>query len=403
MTEDFLPAGRPHHVAPTLETTRVVLVAKSDKGISGSEMGLSVTSMMTAKTLRAHGVDCRVWCLTNSEELKVKLKTEEWKSDRPITHVIINTPGFIGPLCYEQMAIAWPEIAFVMLNHTGLAYLSIDHDAWRNIRWLLDLQATFDNVFVAGNNPRFQKAIEAQFGRHVPHLPNLYDLSTFKPMKELATCFAPLKIGSFAEGRPWKNQLVAAQAALEIARRVGANGLELYVNADRWVQTNGLSETRRQLLEDLPGVKLVSVPWQPWHTFMRTLETMHLLLYPSFDESFGMVPADGIAAGVPSVTTGALEWTPRYWQSLEPFDPGSIASVGLSLLRAPLTAVQSGRRALTEYVLRGVEFWLQFLTGGARWRLENTRLPQLSAASTSPSGISEMTNALLTQAGGGER
>jgi hypothetical protein len=82
---------RPHHVAPTLETVRVVLVVKSDRQISGSEMGLSVTSMMTCKALRAHGVECHIWSLANSEELKVKLKAEEWRSDRRITHVIINT------------------------------------------------------------------------------------------------------------------------------------------------------------------------------------------------------------------------------------------------------------------------------------------------------------------------
>lgn len=360
-------ARRPHHVAPQLASARVVLVAKSD-GLTGSEMGLAVTSLMTAKTLRAHGVDCHVWCLPDTEALQLKLKAEEWRSDRRITHVVINTPGFIGPMCYEKMAIAWPETAFVMLNHTGLAYMSIDHDAWRNVRWLLDLQTTFDNVYVAGNNPRFGASVEAGFGRRTALLPNLYDLHAFKPLSDRSRHHAPLKIGSFAEGRPWKNQLVAAQAALEISRSVGANGLELYVNADRWPQTSGLSETRRQLLEDLPGVRLVDVPWQPWHMFMRTVEQMHLLLYPSFDESFGMVPADGIAAGVPCVTTAALEWTPRQWHAAEPFDPSSVAAVGQLLLQAPVAQVQAGRRALTEYVDRGVELWLDFVTGGHRRR-----------------------------------
>lgn len=344
--------------------TRVVIVAKSDKGqLTGSEMGLSVTSLMTAKTLRARGIDCHVWCLPSAEDLKLKLKTEEWKDERPITHVIINTPGFIGPMCYEQMAITWPRITFVMLNHSGLAYLSIDHDAWRNIRWLLDLQATFDNVFVAGNNPRFQRALVQTFGRETPLLPNLYDVTNFKPLHEKGPYYSPLKIGSFAEGRPWKNQLIAAMAALEIMRAVGANGLELYVNADRWPTTHGLSETRRQLLEDLPGVRLIPVHWQPWHTFMRVVEDMQLLLYPSFDESFGMVPADGIAAGVPCVTTAALEWTPESWWAPEPFDPGSVAAVGLGLLQDPKAAVLAGREALAAYVERGVALWEGFLTG----------------------------------------
>ena len=356
---------RPHHVSPRLASARVVLVARSD-GLTGSEMGLAVTSLMTAKTLRSHGLDCHVWCLPDTDALQAKLRAEAWRSERPITHVIINTPGFIGPMCYEKMAIAWPETSFVMLNHTGLAYLSIDHDAWRNIRWLLDLQTTFDNVHVACNSPRFRHSIDSMFGRRVALLPNLYDLQAFKPLSDRPRHHAPLKVGSFAEGRPWKNQLVAAQSALEISRAMGANGLELHVNQDRWPQTNGLSEARRQLLEGLPGVRLVEVPWQPWHVFMRTVETMHLLLYPSFDESFGMVPADGIAAGVPCVTSPALEWTPRHWQASEPYDPGSVTAVGLSLLHSPLAQVQAGRRALTEYVEHGVSRWLNFVTRDRR-------------------------------------
>jgi hypothetical protein len=355
-------ARRPHIVAPNLSSVRVVLVAQQGKPCFGSGMGLSVTSVMTAKMLRGAGVHCNVWNVPDAETLKLKLKADEWRTDRPITHVIINTPCFVGPLCYCEMAQAWPDITFVMLNHTGLAYLSIDHDGWRNIRWLLDLQSAFDNVVVAGNSPRFPASVEAQFGNPSVWLPNLYDTTLFKPVRHSNSSYAPLRIGSFAEGRPWKNQLVAAQAALAMAREVGASGLELYVNQDRWQDTKAMSQSRSQLFENLPNAKLVPVHWQSWSSFLKTVEAMDVMLYASYDESFGMVPADGIAVGVPSVTAAALEWTPRSWQAAEPFDPASIASVGLSLLHGRIGAIHAGRKALVSYVEAGVRRWLEYLT-----------------------------------------
>jgi glycosyltransferase involved in cell wall biosynthesis len=353
---------RPHSVAPTLANINLILVVQAQTVPAyGSGMGLSITSLMTSMVLRRAGVECHVWTLASAEQLKQKLSAYEYAKDRPITHVVINTPGFIGPLDYGILATSWPDINFVMLNHTGLAYLSIDHDGWRNIEWDLSLQISSDNVFVAGNNPRFAASILAQDGVPALWLPNLYDTTTFRPLRAPRTAYSPLRIGSFAEGRPWKNQLVAAQAALAIARDLDAD-LELYVNQDRWVETRALSEARRQLFENrLPQAKLIEVPWQSWSLFLRTVESMDLLLYASFDEAFGMIPADGLAVGVPSVTSGALEWTPHTWQAPNVWDPASLTIIGLALLHGRLSAVQSGREALANYVKLGIERWKDFL------------------------------------------
>jgi hypothetical protein len=353
---------RPHAMAPTLGSVSVILVVQSKPSpVTGSGMGLSITSLMTARTLRRAGVDCHVWNLPDAEAIKLRLQSYAWATQRPITHVVINTPGFVGPLDFAALGVEWPDINFVMLNHTGLAYLSIDNDGWRNIEWDLSLQISTDNIFVAGNNPRFAASILAQDGISALWLPNLYDVTTFRPLRMPRTAYSPLRIGSFAEGRPWKNQLVAAQAALAIARDLDAD-LELYVNEDRWPQTHSLSEARSQLFENRPTAKLIEVPWQGWALFLRTVEAMDLLLYASFDEAFGMVPGDGIAVGVPSVTSGALEWSPHTWQAPNVWDPASLSTIGLSLLHNRISAVQAGRDALVSYVKMGTQRWIEFLT-----------------------------------------
>jgi hypothetical protein len=297
----------------------------------------------------------------DAEQLKQMLIQYSFQTELPITHVVINTPEFVGPLDYGALSTKWPDINFVMLNHTGLAYLSIDHDGWRNIRWDMRYQRSTDNVFVAGNNPRFAASILAQDGVPALWLPNLYDTSTFRQLRAPRPSYSPLRIGSFAEGRPWKNQLVAAQAALAIARNLDAD-LELYVNEDRWKETAALSEARVQLFAGRPRARIVTIPWKDWANFVDTVEAMDLLLYASFDEAFGMVPADGIAVGVPSVTSGALEWTPHTWQAPNVWDPASLTTVGLALLAGRLGAVQAGRASLEAYVKAGTQRWIDFLT-----------------------------------------
>jgi hypothetical protein len=367
--DDLELAPRPHAIFPSMESAHVVIVIRADDPYSScSARGLNVTSMMTARVLRQKGADCDIWHCPDAREVMLKLRREEPRQRRPITHVVINTPGFVPPDAFGELATTWPNVQFVMLNHTGLAYLSIDPDGWQNIRALLDMQAMLDNVHVAGNNPRFCASIKAGFGKRTLLLPNLFDLEQFKPLRPKRRSYAPLRIGSFAEGRPWKNQLAAAQGALSIARALGVP-LELYVNDehphDNWDRV-GLIRARRELFRGLPWATLVPVTWQPWHAFLHTVEAMDLMLYPSFDESFGMVPADGIAMGVPCVTAPSLEWTPRSWQALEPFDPASIARTGLRLLRHRRCALWSGRRALKRYVHAGARTWLRFLGSGRR-------------------------------------
>ena len=72
----------------------------------------------------------------------------------------------------------------------------------------------------------------------------------------------------------------------------------------------GVTDAVRQMLNNLPHVKLVENGWQPWPQFRNTVRHMHLLLQPSYTESFNVVTADGIAEGVPSVVSDAIEWAP---------------------------------------------------------------------------------------------
>ena len=353
---------RPHDVNPVLSSLRVILAIKNFAAIPGvCHIGLGVTAANTVKVLRRNGVHAEAWSAQTAKELaQLLIKDHQRPGRRPITHVIVSAPSWVQPNDFQNFCFTYPDIHFVQLNHSGTAYLSIDKFGIRNIRECIDLSLSLHNLSVAGNNPRFVQWLENSLGYKAPELTNLYDTESFVQTPGRRRDHDPLRIGSFGAGRPWKNQLTAAEAAVSLAKRLGVN-LEYFVNTMRPDGGERMIESRRELFHNLPGTKVIEVPWALWPKFRRVVATMDLLFSPSFDETFNVVTADGIAEGVPSVTTPALEWTPKHWWA-EPWDPASVMHVGLTLLHNP--TINDARANLTRYVRHGLHNWLRFLLHG---------------------------------------
>lgn len=359
--EDEPHARRPHNVNPIISSAHVVLAVKNFAAIQGvCHIGLGVTATNTMKVLRRNGVYTEAWATQTAAELEAALAAAAKRPrDTPITHVIVSAPSWVQPDDFKRICFNWPEIEFVQLNHSGAAYLSIDKFGIRNIRECIDLEMSLHNLRVAANNSRVGDWMSSSFGFQALLLPNLYDTESFVTPYPVRKLGDTLRVGSFGAGRPWKNQLTAAEAAVQLVRRMGLN-LELYVNSKRPDGGERMIESRKELFSNLRGCKIVEVPWEPWPKFRDTCGMMHVLFQPSFDETFNVVTADGIAEGVPSVTAPSIEWTPRNWWC-EPCDPSSIVHVALGLLHDPQTAIHEARTLLTKFVSSGTNDWLNYL------------------------------------------
>jgi glycosyltransferase involved in cell wall biosynthesis len=366
---------RPHDVDPSITTARVILAVKNFAKIPGvCHIGLGVTANNTMRVLRRRGVHTECWSIYGKDNeaelnmLKARL-VEASKgqyghpANRPVTHVIISAPSWIQPKGFAELSMLWPDIMFVQLNHSGAAYLSIDKFGIRNIRDVAAMQQQAHNVLVAANNERVAKSLAGICGTPILYLPNLYDTESFVNPAVPQRLDNTLRIGSFGASRPWKNQLNAAQAAILIAKSLGCN-LELYVNSKRPDGGERMIESRNELFHHLPGAKLIEVPWAPWPTFRDITANMHLLVQPSFDETFNVCTADGIAENVPSVTTSAIEWTPTSWWG-HAEDPSDLMRVGVGLLHSPHHAVHEARTLLKKYVGQALIRWVDFVTGKA--------------------------------------
>jgi hypothetical protein len=190
------------------------------------------------------------------------------------------------------------------------------------------------------------------------YLPNLYFLEENCVCSAATFSSGTLRIGVFGATRPLKNLMSAAGAALEISRSLRVP-LELWLSAGR-AEGGGESVMAavQELLSDLPQVKVVQSGWQPWPKFRKVVAHMHLLLQPSYTESFNMVTADGIAEGVPSVVSRAIDWAPEHWKA-DVDDVLDIARVGCQLLRDPRAAADGGA-ALCRFDDDGLRAYRQY-------------------------------------------
>jgi hypothetical protein len=222
---------------------------------------------------------------------------------------------------------------------------------------MMELELATANVHLAGNSRRFCDWIRTAFGAPCVYLPNLYWLDC-DPVWRQPFSGGTLRIGIFGATRPLKNLMSAAGAALEISRTLRVP-LELWLSAGRAEGGgDGILAAVREMLGGLPNVTLIMNGWQTWPAFRRTISHMHLLLQPSYTESFNMVTADGVAEGVASVVSNAIDWAPHDWKA-NVDDVLDIARVGRRLL-FDTRAAQDGMRALKEYIADGLHAYKRF-------------------------------------------
>jgi hypothetical protein len=315
-----------------------------------SHIGLGVTALNTAKTLRSTGINADVWAIVSPAELRTRLRST------PASHVVISAPWIqtndLALLCAE-----FKDTQFAVTCHSNLGFLQADPSAMRLVREGLDLRRTTWNFQMAANCDRLSNWVHTAYGTPCTHLPNLYHLDDVHPKRERYSG-GTLRIGAFGATRALKNLLTSAGAALEIATAKRAT-LEFWISSGRNEGAGAVVDAVRQMLNGLPHVKLVENGWQTWPQFRQTVRHMHLLLQPSYTESFNVVTADGVAEGVPSVVSDAIEWAPDSWKA--PVDDAhAMARVGLKLL-ASRWAPRQGMAALKAHNKKALAAWNAFL------------------------------------------
>ncbi len=317
-----------------------------------SHIGLGVAAINTAKVLRRAGIETDVWPIVSATDLRKRLEST------PREHVIISAP-WIPTTDMQSLSNDFAGTQFAVTCHSNVGFLQADRNGVKLVREIMELQLGTANIHLAGNTKRFCNWVEAAFGSGCVYLPNLYFLEA---QAAPSTLFSggTLRIGVFGATRPLKNLMSAAGAALEISRTLRVP-LELWLSGGRTEGGGeGVLAAVKEMLAGLPHVNLVLNGWQSWPKFRNTVRHMHLLLQPSYTESFNMVTADGVAEGVASVVSSAIDWAPADWKA-DVDDVIAIARTGRRLLHDPRAAIE-GFHALQAYVTEGTRAYKRYFS-----------------------------------------
>lgn len=357
---------QPQIVSRSREGVRVALVSKNFAAASNpsiSHIGLGVCAILTAKSLRAAGFDVEVWQCSTAMDLKVRLNAAQASATsrglHPISHVVVSAP-WIPIVEMQQILTSYPDVHFATVSHSNVGFLAADPNGIKLLRQSIELQAGYHNFTLGGNCRKYTDAWQAMYGAPVTFLPNLYDVSAIKHVGQRLPWHRgqTLRVGVFGATRPLKNMVTAVAAAVELGNTL-KNDVEVWVSSGREEGGGSVKNAILQLVEGLPHTRLVEAGWRSWPAFTQIVGNMHVLMSPSYTESYNICVADGIAQGVASVVSEAIDWVPQDWVA-NADNVGSIARTARRLLH-DTHAVSEGQEHLRSYVRHGLTAWEGFL------------------------------------------
>lgn len=322
-----------------------------------SHIGLGVTAQYTAKTLVQAGYRAEAIPIFGGDDLTHLLVRAE-ESGHPVTHVAVSAM-FIPTEWFARLARRFPFTKFALNCHSNVGFLQAEPNAIKLLREAIDLETGTTNFFAGGNNQRLCKILTDMYGRPVQFLPNLYYLHGKEPIHRPRWSGGTLRVGAFGSLRTYKNFSTAIAAAIELGFQLRER-VEIWINSGRSDgHGNIVYKTAKAWTDGLPTVELKEFPWASWPEFKRKIGSMHILLQPSYTETFNNVTADGVAEGVPSVVSDAIEWVPPSWVASSD-DPKDVANKARHLLMDP-HAAHEGYEALDHYRRHGLTYWKRFL------------------------------------------
>jgi hypothetical protein len=338
-----------------LSAVKLILCPRSRGGDNVSHTGLVISVQGTARVLRNNNVNAFVRPVMTRQDIEGVIAREH------PTHIVINALWLpTADLVY--LVQTYVQIQFTVLCHSNIAFLQAEPNAITLLREAVDIElSSVGNFQVTVNSTNGKLGLEQAWECPAVYLPNLYYIDDTVRILRRRWSGGTLRIGAFGALRPLKNPTASAFASLAIAATMSTD-LEFYINVGRNDQgwATRLLPAVEAIFRNMPHAKLVKVPWQSWEDFRRLVRGMHLMLQPSFTETFNIVSADGVAEGIPSVVSDAIEWAPAHWKA-NPDNTDDIARVGRYLLQ-DVHAVQEGLAALATHDKTGVALWQAWLT-----------------------------------------
>jgi len=341
-----------------------ILKYREGYGLSREEAssGLLNSARFIADMLASHGVEVKLVQVTDNNDID-----REVSQYRP-THAVIEA-FWVVPEKFEVLRKLHPTVQWVVRAHSELPFFANEGVA---MGWLVRYSRQPNVIIAANSEPAlrdFRAVVRAAnpswtrdgTEKSVVFLPNFYPVRERRQAVERFGTIAAIHVGCFGAIRPLKNHLLQAAAALQFAEEE-KKFLHFHVNGSRTEQggDNPLKNLR-DLFAAAPSVaELVEHPWMAYQEFLGVLPQIDIGMQVAFTETFNIVTADMVCAGVPVVVSPEIRWCSRLSQA-QATDSRSMVRA-MRRVTGPLGGLARwlNLRGLRRYARRSERVWLEY-------------------------------------------
>lgn len=333
------------------------IIRKSEKRnpYSHGSFGLSNSATFVANKLNELGHECKLVTVRDNND--IDREVYNFQPDL----VIIEALWVVPPKFAELLSLH-PRPQWMIRIHSKAPFLAMEGVAMDWLQGYHAINQVYGNLSISCNNKQFNDELNQIKDYESIYLPNIYcpSFDNFHHVKK-HDHLAPIDIGCFGAIRPFKNQLLQGMAAILFGKSMNRL-VNFHINGTRPEQAGeNVLRNLRGLFAGTPH-RLIEHDWYSHDEFVqKMLPQIDIGMQVSFSESFNIVTADFVHAGVPIVVSQDVDWMPRFTRS----NPNSVEDIvkKMNHIWATRTVIanSANRHALAEYNRKATEEWETYL------------------------------------------
>lgn len=310
--------------------------------------GLFNSTRFIVEGLAARGVHAHIVEVTDNNDI-----------DREVSlfhpDLVVIEALWVVPSKFHVLKRIHPRVKWFIHLHSHMPFLALEGIA---MNWIQDYAR--DGIGLITNSVESYDALRAILSsKELIYLPNVY-LSQPRCPKWYRD--HAINIGCFGAVRPLKNHLLQALSALQFAKEKHKR-LRFHINGSR-VETGGapVLKNLEQLFEDqkkMHGHELVKHDWHEPEDFLTLLAGIDIGMQVSLTETFNVVTADYVTAGIPIVVSKEVKWASRWNQAQDDSLPEIVSRMHRVWRNKPL--VYWNQRLLLHHSKKSQSAWYHFV------------------------------------------
>lgn len=269
--------------------------------------------------------------------------------------VVVIEALWVVPEKFDILKKLHPNVKWLVHLHSGMPFLALEGIA---MSWLLEYAKR--GIGMIANSPESYEALRCLLPTSsLVYLPNVYISAPRVARKNDSS--DTINIGCFGAVRPLKNHLIQAIAAIQFAKENNIHKLRFFINSSR-IETGGDPVMRNlvDLFNNTPGVALIRTPWCEPEEFLDILQNhIDIGMQVSLTETFNVVSADYVTAGIPIVVSKEVSWVSCWNKALD----NSVSSIvrTMNYVRYNPMLISWNQRLLLNHSKRAQRDWVDFI------------------------------------------